>query len=316
MTSRPNLLHGGHGGHGGHGVPPTSPPVIQLGAARITRVQDFLGLGFPPAAMFPAITPEHLAAEMAWLAPGYYDSAAKQLRTSIHSWLVRTERHTILVDSCIGNHKTRPSIDRFHQRNEPWLDRLKAAGAAPEDIDFVMCTHLHADHVGWNTRLDATGRWVPTFPNARYLFSRRELARWDPRIHGHVPRPINENVFDDSILPVLEAGLVQEVDDGFDLDNLMRVEAAYGHTPGHVTIRLKSGTEEGLFSGDVIHHPIQVPHPTLCSVFDEDPALALQVRLAVLQDCAERDAWLFPAHFPEPHCCKIGEHGGKFSLRW
>lgn len=191
---------------------------MRLGEIEINRIEDYHGLGFQPEQMFPDLRPQMLEAERDWLIPRFYDPASHRLCTSIHSWLVRTPRRTILIDACIGNHKQRPSIERFHMRNEPWLERLQAAGARPENVDVVLCTHLHADHVGWNTRLE-NGCWVPTFPNARYLCGRADFERWDERRPDFVPRPINENVFADSILPVLESGQLVLIDEGYVIDD-------------------------------------------------------------------------------------------------
>jgi glyoxylase-like metal-dependent hydrolase (beta-lactamase superfamily II) len=277
---------------------------IAIGDAIVTRVEDSQGLGFMPGEMLANYQPGQWEAERDWLVPAFYDPQADRLRTSIHSWLVRTPHHTVLIDACIGNHKRRPSIERFNMRNEPWIERLAAAGASPDDIDFVMCTHLHADHVGWNTHL-VDGRWVPTFPNAKYLFTQAEFDRWDDRRADYVARPLNQYVFADSILPVVESGQMVLVDDGHTVDNLLTVEAAYGHSAGHVKIRLKSRGEQGMFAGDTIHHPLQLPFPHLRSVFDEDPDKALQVRLAMLEDCVATGALLMPTHFAAPHCCHV-----------
>jgi glyoxylase-like metal-dependent hydrolase (beta-lactamase superfamily II) len=277
---------------------------VRLGDVDIARVEDYQGPGFEPAHMFPDFRPDMWQAERDWLVPRFYDPDADKLRTSIHSWLVRTPRHTILIDACIGNHKRRPSIERFHMRREPWLERLAAAGARPEEVDFVLCTHLHADHVGWNTRLE-NGRWIPTFPNARYLCSRADFERWDERRPDFLPRPINEFVFGDSILPVLESGQLELVDGARVLEGGLIIEPAPGHSPGHVTVRLRAGGREALFSGDVIHHPIQLPYPRLCSVFDEDRAQALATRLALLAECAAAGSVLLPTHFAAPYCCRL-----------
>jgi glyoxylase-like metal-dependent hydrolase (beta-lactamase superfamily II) len=288
---------------------------IQLGDTLVTRVEDYQGPAFHPEEMFTNYTPGQWESQRDWLVPGFYDPATNQVRTSIHSWLVKTPHHTVLIDACIGNHKER-RIPRFHQRNEPWIERLAAAGARPEEVDFVMCTHLHADHVGWNTQL-VDGRWVPTFPNARYMFTRAEFERWDDRLPGFVPKPINQHVFADSILPVVESGQMVLVDAGHTVDDVLTVEAAHGHTAGHVKIRLSSKGEQGMFTGDTIHHPLQLPFPHLSSVFDEDAPRALQTRLDMLADCAEQGALLMPTHFADPYCCRLqaGLRDGKPSYR-
>jgi glyoxylase-like metal-dependent hydrolase (beta-lactamase superfamily II) len=288
---------------------------LKLGAAHITRIEDNLGPALEARVMFPAFRDEIWEAERHWLAPTYFTADGVRLRTSIHSWLVRTGRHTVLIDSCIGNGKDRPHSPHFHRRDVPWLERLRAAGAAPEQIDFVMCTHLHADHVGWNTRLH-NGRWAPTFPNARYLFGRTEFERWDTRRAAHRASPFNQNVFDDSILPVAEAGQMVLVEDGHTVDDTFIVESAPGHTAGHARIRLRAGGPEAMFCGDVMHHPVQVLYPDLCSSFDDDQATALASRMKLLTDCADRDIVVLPTHFAEPHGCRIvsGERG--YAIRW
>lgn len=281
---------------------------LQFGEIEVTRIEDYHGPGFVSTFMFPDFRPDMWRQHESWLVPHFYDPVENKIRTSIHSWLVRTKHHTILIDSCIGNHKQRPTNPRFHMRNEPWLERLAAAGARSEDVDFVMCTHLHSDHVGWNTRLE-NGRWVPTFPNARYLFTRNEFERWDERRPDHVPRESEQFVFADSVLPVEEAGQMELIEEGYTVDDLLTVEAAYGHTPGHVKIRLKGHGEHALFCGDVIHHPVQLPYPELYSVFDDDRVTALQTRLAVLDDCARNDILLLPTHFADPFLCRIQSTG-------
>jgi glyoxylase-like metal-dependent hydrolase (beta-lactamase superfamily II) len=285
----------------------------------VTRVEDYHGPGLPDTGMFPDLQRHVWEDEHRdWLVPQFYDPATRRIRTSIHSWLVTTPRHKILIDACIGNHKNRPDDPRFHMRTEPWLERLAAAGAHPDEIDFVMCTHFHADHVGWNTRL-VDGRWVPTFRNARYLFKRAEFDRWDDRRADHVPRESQRFVFADSVLPVVEAGMAVMIDDGYTLDERLTVEPAPGHTAGNAVIRLRTRGQQALFSGDVIHHPVQLPHPGLCSVFDDDPVTALQTRLNLLGEAAASNTLLLPTHFAAPFCChveSVGGAGSAYRPRW
>jgi glyoxylase-like metal-dependent hydrolase (beta-lactamase superfamily II) len=289
---------------------------LHHGPIRIDRVEDYLGPGFVPEGMFPGIERWMLDAEREWLLPNFFIPQEDRLRTSVHSWVVRTGRHNVLIDACVGNYKVRHAVPSFHMREAPWLERLAGIGLRPEDIDFVFCTHLHADHIGWNTRLQ-DGRWVPTFPNARYLFGRTEFARWDARDPAYQPTELNRGAFEDSILPVLEAGLADFVDDGHEIDALLRVEASPGHTPGHACARLRMGGSEALFTGDVIHHPIQIRYPQVCSVFDDDSAKGLATRLRLLNESADRDVRLFPTHFAEPHCCKVvSAAGGGFAIDW
>ena len=172
-----------------------------------------------------------------WLAPDHYSPQHDRFVTSVHSWLIRLDGLTILIDTCGGNHKDRPWTQRFHQLDTPYLQRLRAAGAAPEDIDMVLCTHLHADHVGWNTML-RDGRWVPTFPNAKYLFSRTDDAYWDVRKNPAMAADPRHMAYEDSVLPVVQSGQAVLVDDGYDVTSKLSVEAAPGHSPGHVLFKL------------------------------------------------------------------------------
>ena len=144
-----------------------------IGEVRVTRIEEQIGPGFPAKDFFPEFEAETFADHQHWLAPNYYQPESGRLMTSIHSWLVRTGKYTVLIDSCSGNHKPRPGMPRFDMLNTKYLDRLREAGVEPEEIDFVMCTHLHVDHVGWNTKLE-NGKWVPTFPKAKYVMSRTD----------------------------------------------------------------------------------------------------------------------------------------------
>jgi glyoxylase-like metal-dependent hydrolase (beta-lactamase superfamily II) len=291
---------------------PSTSGYFQMGEIRIARVEESCQPAFPPEVMFPDLPAEALQRQLRWLAPNYYDPQAGLLVASIHSWVVRTRHHTILIDTCGGNHKERPGFPALHQLDLPWLDRLAAVGVAPEQVDFVMCTHLHLDHVGWNTRLK-DGRWVPTFPHARYLFSRTEYDQWTGMPVGS--RAVNEGVIEDSVLPVIEAGQSQFVEDGYTLDDMLTVEATPGHTAGHVMIRAKGGgAATGLFIGDIMHNPIQVPHPDINSGFCQDPAQARAVRRRVLSEAAEHNYLLLPAHFGTPHVGRVRRDGEAFAF--
>jgi glyoxylase-like metal-dependent hydrolase (beta-lactamase superfamily II) len=284
---------------------------FQIGDLRVARVEESCQPAFPPSMMFPDLPSEALQRQLQWMAPNYYDPQAGLLVASIHSWVVRTRHHTILIDTCGGNHKQRPEFPPLHQLELPWLERLAAVGVAPEQVDFVMCTHLHLDHVGWNTRLKDS-RWVPTFPNAKYLFDRKEYEHWNDMPVGS--RSVNEGVIEDSVLPVVEAGLSQFVDDGYTVDDMLAVEATPGHTPGHVMIRAKGGAATGLFTGDIMHSPIQVPYPDINSGFCADPAQARAVRRAVLSEAAEHNHLLLPAHFGSPHVGRVRHDGEAFAF--
>ena len=215
---------------------------------------------------------------------------------SFHSFLVRTPVGNLLVDTCIGNDKHRPQIEAWHMRAGGYLERLSAAGVAPQDVDFVCCTHLHSDHAGWNTRL-AGGRWVPTFPNARYLFAEAEVAWWE-RIHATEPDNLYRRGWQDSVLPVLEAGLVDRVRSDHEIARGIRLRPAPGHTPGNVVIELDDGRRRAVMSGDVIHHPVQIERASWSSRFCLDPDAARERRVELLRRVAGTGTVLLPLTSP------------------
>jgi len=287
----------------------------QVGGATVTRIEEQLGTVRMTAGEF-LVGFERAAFErhLGWMAPEHYAPAEDRLISSMHSWLVRTGRHLVLVDGCCGNDKERPFNPRFHRLGTRYLENLRAAGVAPEEIDIVLCTHLHADHVGWNTRLE-NGRWVPTFPNARYLFSDREDARWNPARNGAL-EPARALVYQDSVLPVVEAGLATRLEGEHAIDDALLVEPAPGHTPGHVLLKLLSGGARGLFCGDILHHAVQVYEPGWNSAFCEDPDAARRTRRRVLEHCADERALLFPTHFGRPFVTAIERAGDGFAPRF
>jgi glyoxylase-like metal-dependent hydrolase (beta-lactamase superfamily II) len=289
----------------------------RIGGTSVTRVGELLGFSsLPPEQYFDGFERPVLERHLEWLVPHHYSPEHGQLMTSVHSWLIRTERHTILLDSCAGNHKDRPGFARFHQLETDYFERLREAGAAPEDIDVVLCTHLHSDHVGWNTRLQ-DGRWVPTFPNAKYLFSRVENEWGDPRRNPAAAADLQRvNSYIDSVLPVIDAGQAELIDSPHAIDDTMLVEPAPGHTRGHVMLKLDDRDEKAVFCGDALHHPLQVYAPQWNSAFCELPQEARDTRRRILEHCAEQGALLFPVHFGAPHVAAIAPFGDAFSLRF
>jgi glyoxylase-like metal-dependent hydrolase (beta-lactamase superfamily II) len=289
----------------------------KIGGTTITRVGEVLGFAsLPPEQYFSGFDRDLLGRHLDWLVPDHYSQKDDRLISSVHSWLIRTERHTILLDCCAGNHKNRPGFPRFHQLDTPFLRSLREAGAAPEDIDIVLCTHLHSDHVGWNTMLH-DGRWVPTFPNAKYLFSRIENDWGDPRRNPMAAGdPMRANGYLDSVLPVIEAGQAELIEDQFAIGDALVIEPAPGHTRGHVVLRLDDRNKKAVFCGDVVHHPLQVYAPHLNSSFCELPDEARATRRRILEHCAEYRALLFPIHFGDPHVAAIARAGDAFSVRF
>lgn len=285
---------------------------LTIGEATVLRVEEMVDTSFTASGFFLNFDRAALEPHLGWLAPRYYIPERDALVFSMHAWVVRTGRHTVLIDTCIGNDKERMPRAHWHQMKSPFLDRLRAVGVAPEDVDYVMCTHLHADHVGWNTVL-RDGRWVPTFPKARYLFARVEYEHWRDNPD---PSPIRRNAFHDSVLPVVEAGRAQMIEDGHEVDGGFTVQLAPGHTPGNAAIRLASNGKEALFVGDSVHHPMQVYRVDWSTHVCTDPAAAAASRRRLLDRCAERGSLLLPAHFPAPHGAHVRGTGGGFELSW
>lgn len=237
--------------------------------------------------------------------------AAQEITLSVHSWLIDMDGLKILIDTGIGNHKPRPFSALFHQLENPFLQRLAAAGAAPEDIDYVLLTHLHTDHVGWNTRW-VDGAWQPTFPKAQYVLPRTELE--------YFFTPAGEKrrmLFDDSILPVIctNQAVVMAADGGEILPGIA-FHPAPGHSAGHMIISLRSGGHEAIFSGDAMHSPLQVARPEWGSTYCLDPRTALASRLALLEQAAQNNALILPAHFPGASAGFVTREGDVYSWRF
>ncbi len=281
----------------------------KVGDVQVTRVEESYGPTFPIDLMLAGFDANAAEAHggPAAFAP-HYDAASGMAYSSVHTWLVRTPRSTILIDTCCGNDKERPNMPMGHQLDLPFLDGLAAEGVRPEDVDLVVCTHLHIDHVGWNTML-VDGEWVPTFPNATYIFNRTDFEFWDPENPANDAHVFNAGVFHDSVRPVFDRERVQLWDDALDLDEVFTLETAPGHTPGHAICWLESKGERALFSGDVMHSAIQVFEPTLNSGFDVNPDEAKTSRRRVLDRCLDKDALLLPAHFSAPHAYRLRDRG-------
>ena len=262
----------------------------------------------PALDMFPALTENLLAHNRDWLRKAGAIDADDMLILCFQSYVVRTPHHTILIDSCIGNDKPRPLRPKWNMKtDDTYLRALKAAGFSVADIDFVMCTHLHVDHVGWNTRLEG-GRWVPTFPNARYLFGKTEFDYWTEQ-HAKTAVP----AFGDSVLPVVEAKRAEIVRDDFAIGDHLRILPTPGHTPGHSAFVLGREKDDAVFAGDLIHSPLQALHPELSPRFDVDQAQAAVTRRNFLERYCDTDTLCCTAHFPSPSTGKIRRKGNGFS---
>lgn len=266
-----------------------------VGDVEVIRISEIVFHDFSASFLFPDWDANVLDDKLAWMTPGCVNKARSMVTVNIHTWLLKTPKHIILIDTGIGNGRTR-TVPMFNQLNTPYLDRLAQAGVGVDQVDYVMCTHLHSDHVGWNTcRRD--GKWVPTFPNARYVFPQRELEQ----CQSGAREPAQAGgIYEDAILPVLESQQVDLVgpEGGESIDGLTFYPTP-GHTAGHMSIGLAAQGEQALFTGDVVHNPIQIYRPRWNSAFCEDAAQARSSREWMLAYAVAKKALLFTAHFPE-----------------
>ena len=283
----------------------------QLGDIRLARILEREAPEFEATVLIPDATPANLAPHRHWLEPKALDPATGKLVLPVQSYVVRTRHHNILIDACLGEQKT----DRFY---EPWnklsgsrfLGDLAAMGLAPENIDFVLCTHLHSDHVGWNTRRQ-DGRWVPTFPKARYVMSRREVEHAS-RLRREDPESDGADSLVESVLPVIEARQAELVAEDHALDDEVRLEPLPGHTAGHFGVKLVSRGSRAIMIGDLMHSPVQCAEPDWPASSDFDPALARASRRRFLETHAETDGLVLTAHFPSPSIGHIRRAGNAF----
>ncbi|MDP6563760.1 MAG: MBL fold metallo-hydrolase [Alphaproteobacteria bacterium] len=287
--------------------------MVNIGEFEISRVVESEGPFLEVGTFIPDSDPEFIEAHREWLIPRFIEPGTTKIILTIQSYILRTPRQTILVDACVGNDKPRPGRPMFDQLNTPYLADLAAAGVQPEEVDVVLCTHLHVDHVGWNTRL-VDGRWVPTFPNAKYIFARREHDFWEQRHRDGSEGPV-PNVYDDSVLPVMEAGQAVLVDMDHQIDDGLWFEPAPGHTPGNVVLNLRSGDARAVLSGDVTHHPLQLLRPEWSSRACEDAAMSATTRRALLERLADTDTLMVPAHFASPSMGHVIGRGDGFGYR-
>lgn len=287
---------------------PATADVLHFGDATVTRVVESVGsIGMTPEQFFPGTNPAAWEGQEHALRPHFLETDGATTmestsRVAMQTWVIRSGGKIILVDAAIGNDKDRPDVPSWSHLQTTFLDDLAAIGVTPQSVDVVINTHLHADHVGWNTRL-VDGEWVPTFPNAEYLMPQVDLEFWNPvNDNQTIMGPGAHGVWADSIAPVLAAGQVTAWSDSHRIDDALTLEAAPGHTPGASILRLKSGDQEVLFVGDTLHSPAQVDDIHTSSCFDEDTVQAHATRDRIFAEAAKKNLLMFPAHF--------GGHGG------
>ena len=240
----------------------------QIGDVSITKVLE-MEKHWPFSALLPGA--EGVVDEFEWLKPDFVTEEGK-MKLSIHALIIESEGLTIIVDTCCGNNKQRPGAIAFDNLETDFIEELEKSGYKPEDVDVVVSTHLHVDHVGWNTTL-VDGTWVPTFPNAEYLFVKDELDYWSSEPQDYGP------VFEDSVQPILDAGMATIIDVGYEITGEIGLELTAGHTPGHVSVTINSQDELGLVTGDMTHHPVQFAKPDLASSADWNQEMSTATRL-------------------------------------
>ena len=285
----------------------------RVGEVMVTRIPELLLRSLRTTDLIPDWQPGIAERFDAWMVPDCLDQAHAHVVVSTHAWLVQTPRHTVLVDAAVGNDKPR-AMAAFDHLHEPFLEHLAAAGVTPEDVDHVLLTHLHTDHVGWNTRL-VDGRWQPAFPNARYLLPQPDLDRVRALVAREGQASPRAALFFDSILPVLDAGQAELIGAGGGpvLDGSFTYHPTPGHCAGHMSIGFCSGGAYGFFAGDVMHHPIQVAWPDWSSVFSEDHARGRASRLWALDHVAGTGALVFTSHFPGSSAGRVSRTDGGYA---
>jgi glyoxylase-like metal-dependent hydrolase (beta-lactamase superfamily II) len=289
---------------------------ITLGDVSITRVEEYYGpVDMTPEIFFPDSPKEAWDENASWLIPHFLDRDSNIVQSAIQTWVLRSEGKTILIDTGVGNDKYRPYAPVWSYLDTDFLGNLARAGVRPEDVDIVVNTHLHIDHVGWNTRLDDR-QWVPTFPNATYLMPERDFEFWNP---ANEHKPLlgrgNQNVFEDSVAPIHQAGKALLWDGSYDIDANLRLELAPGHTPGSSVLALDSGGDRALFVGDLLHSPVQFLEPDVNSCFCENPAESRATRHRVLGQAADDKALVFPAHLGGQGAAEVQRDGSKFAIK-
>lgn len=267
----------------------------------------------------PALDPQIVEENFDWFSKDGLEAETGKIFLSYHSFVVETPRHNVLIDSCIGNGKHLPIRDTWHNKSDTrWLDEFHATGLREDDIDFVLCTHLHADHVGWNTQ-KKNGIWTPTFRNARHLMVDKEyeFTRQYPASNPDSPlAPVFDATLAESVEPIIAAGLADFVSATHELDEYIRLLPTPGHTPGHVGVIAGRERDVAVFTGDLIHSPIQARYPDILMFTDDNPELASQTRRNFLTRFADTDTLVCTMHFPHPSVGYVKRWGDGFRLEY
>ncbi|HEY7852428.1 MAG TPA: MBL fold metallo-hydrolase [Caulobacteraceae bacterium] len=277
----------------------------QVGAVKITRIVEMeMPISYSAEHPFLADATPQALRKMAWLYP-HFVNEQDQMLLSIHALLVEAPGLKLVVDTCVGNDKARKFLGG-KALTTPFLEHLAQAGWTREGVDAVVCTHLHVDHVGWNTMLE-DGRWVPTFPKARYLIGRRELEHW-----RGVPDEEQQSILGDSVQPIFDAGLAELVEMDHCISPEVRLLPSPGHTPGHVSVAIESEGQRAVITGDMTHHPCQLGHPDWSPIFDSDPKASAEMRAGLFAQWADEDILVIGTHYAAPTAGHVKREGAAF----
>ena len=280
----------------------------KIGDVEVARIVEINAFEDDIAMLLPGGTPE-LVQRFPWLAPRFATPGGRML-ISFQAFVLRSRGRSIMIDTCIGADRQR-EYDVFCNLQSSFLEDLTAAGFPPESISGVLCTHLHFDHVGWNTKL-VDGKWVPTFPQARYYFGRKEWDHWQ-----HLKRTGGYHHLghlEDSLDPVVAAGLVEFIGPDFHITDEVSLIPTPGHTPGHVSVHIRSQGQEAIITGDMMHHPIQLAMPATHGNFDMDKEQGAQTRLDFIARFCDRNVLIIGSHFCEPTAGRIVRDGSAWKL--
>ncbi|CAM4082577.1 MBL fold metallo-hydrolase [Kibdelosporangium persicum] len=285
-----------------------------LGDVEVIRVMEWQKPFAPAAGIVPEAAADAWKDNQGWLAPDHWEPDSDWAVLALQTWVLRSGGRTVVVDTGAGNGRERPGMPPFHHCQGDFLDLLARADVRPQDVDVVVNTHLHVDHVGWNT-VDADGEWIPTFPNAHYLIPAADDFHYGPdNGYGNGLQAVDRMIYEDSIAPIHQAGQAVLWDGLYRIDEHLTLESAPGHTPGSSVLRLASKSDRAVFVGDLVHSPIQLLHPHCNSNACLSPEQAVASRRRILQRAADERELLVPAHFGGAGAVEVRQEGDGFAL--